>query len=220
MFKFRLAQVLMIIVIASGCNAAPTNTQITALPTQSAITRTAPPTFTPPPTRPVLITTPTVLSVTLPPGAARVQAFATDQAMQPTPRATVQFDPAQAMIPLRFEEFYAGYDIRTGLKFTDKLVALDGKQVVIEGYMAPPLKPALEFFVLTQVRLAFCPFCSTAAEWPNDIAMIYMPEGKEALSTTDPVRVRGRLEVGVNTDLETGMVSLVRIYADAVEIVQ
>lgn len=120
-------------------------------------------------------------------------------------------------VPLRFDEFYDGYNIRTGLILSDKLRSLDGAQVVIEGYMAPPLKPALDFFVLTRVRLAFCPFCTTAADWPDDIALVYLVNDT-MMTTTQPLRLTGRLELGPKVDAETGMVSIVRIYADSWEI--
>lgn len=152
----------------------------------------------------------------LPQGEPRKIAQATDTAFRPTPRNAVTFD--QNPVLLKFDEFYDDFDLRTGLVLSDKLVSLDGKQVIIEGYMAPPLKVRLDFFVLTRIRLQFCPFCSTAAEWPNDIALIYMPEGEEITAKTDAIRVHGRLEVGISQDLETGMVSLVRIYADEVEV--
>jgi hypothetical protein len=117
--------------------------------------------------------------------------------------------------PITFEEFYTRASIREGLKLSEKLLSLDGKKVVMRGYMAPPLKPELDFFVLTKVRLAFCPFCSTAAEWPDDIAVVYTPAPMK--STERAVAVEGTIEVGSKMDQETGMVSLVRIYADKVD---
>jgi len=118
--------------------------------------------------------------------------------------------------PLSFEEFYDGYSIREGLLLSEKLRGLDGKRVRIDGYMAPPLKAELDFFVLTRLRLAYCPFCSTAADWPDDIAVIYLLN--EPVRTTErPVSVEGTLELGSKRDEETGMVSLVRIYADRYE---
>ena len=47
---------------------------------------------------------------------------------------------------LQFTEFYQGGGAR-GLILSDKLVALHGQRVVMAGFMAPPLKPALDFFV-------------------------------------------------------------------------
>ncbi|MCK6577775.1 MAG: hypothetical protein L6Q98_06685 [Anaerolineae bacterium] len=159
--------------------------------------------------------TPTPLDLNLLEGQARAIAAATDAALQPTPRSVITFDSEPVRI--RFDEFYDGYNLRTGLLLSDKLVSLDGRQAVLEGYMAPPLKPELDYFVLTRVKLAFCPFCSTASDWPDDIALIYMPDGMSTVATDRPVRITGRLEIGQSVDQETGMVSLVRLYADLVE---
>ncbi|PZA07641.1 MULTISPECIES: hypothetical protein [unclassified Meiothermus] len=122
----------------------------------------------------------------------------------------------QAQSPLEFGELYSKTTIR-GVEFSPKLQALAGKRVVMQGWMAPPLKPKLDFFVLTKAPLATCPFCSTAADWPPDIVLVIMPPGRSAEPTTKRIQVTGRLEVGIKTDEDTGFVSLVRIYADGVE---
>jgi len=159
--------------------------------------------------------TPTPLARPLAQGDAAAVAAATDAALQPTPRTPITFD--QNPVPITFDEFYDGFDLRKGLQLSDKLVSLDGKDVAIEGYMAPPLKPELDYFVLTRIRLQVCPFCSTAAEWPDDIALVYVQDGP--ITTTErPLRLTGRMEVGASVDQETGMVSLVRIYASDVEV--
>src|SRR5262249_56041062 len=75
---------------------------------------------------------------------------------------------------LQFTEFYQGGGAR-GLILSDKLVALHGQRVVMAGFMAPPLKPALDFFVLTRVPLALCPFCASDAQWPQDIVFVRLP---------------------------------------------
>jgi hypothetical protein len=160
--------------------------------------------------------TPQPLENDLPLGSAMQIAAATDIAIQPTPRSPIVFDTA--IVPITFDEFYDGYNLRTGLVLSDKLVSLDGGTVTIDGYMAPPLKPELDYFVLTRVRLAFCPFCSTAGDWPDDIALVYLVDSNTT-ATDKPVRVTGRMEVGASIDQETGMVSLVRVYAEALEII-
>jgi len=148
------------------------------------------------------------------PGEARAMALATDTVMVPEIEEPLTFDVDP--VPLVFDEFYSGFSIRTGLQASDKLKSLDGQRVVIEGYVAPPLKPRLDFFVLTKIQLAFCPFCSTDVEWPDDIALVYLPE-QQIISSEFPVRVTGTLEIGSNIDAETGMVSLVRVYSENME---
>jgi hypothetical protein len=159
--------------------------------------------------------TPTPLDNNLAAGNAMDIAAATDTMIQVTPREPLTFD--QSPVQIAFDEFYDGYSIRHGLQLSDKLTSLDGLDVTMEGYMAPPLKPELDYFVLTRVRLAFCPFCSTAGDWPDDIALVYLLE--ETMTATEyPIRITGRMEVGMSVDAETGMVSLVRIYANDVEV--
>ncbi|MCC6616851.1 MAG: hypothetical protein IT320_25485 [Anaerolineae bacterium] len=138
--------------------------------------------------------------------------------MRPEVQHLITFD--ESPVSIRFDEFYNGYNLRTGLVLSDKLLSLDGQTVQIAGYMAPPLKPELDYFVLTRIRLAFCPFCSTGADWPDDIALIYLNNDDTTVATDHPMRVTGRMEIGASIDHETGMVSLVRIYADNLEIIQ
>jgi len=120
---------------------------------------------------------------------------------------------------LSFEDLYSRVTVR-GVEFSPRLKSLDGKRVVMEGYMAPPLKPRVTFFVLTKLPLATCPFCSSAADWPPDIVLVILPKGREVEPVTSRIRVLGRLEIGVKEDPETGFVSLVRIYAEKVEVVR
>lgn len=218
----RLVSILLLALATTACSGNSSDiARVTSIPEQAAVS-TATPT-------PILRATVTPLgrdmsvnasvtpytSVNLPQGNAMLQAQATDAAFQPTPRTPVPFDSFP--VALTFDEFYDGYNIRYGLILSDKLTSLDGQQIVMEGYMAPPLKPELDYFVLTRVRLAFCPFCSNASDWPDDIALVYLPN-QTTTATQSPVRITGRIEIGASTDAETGMVSLVRIYADRLEI--
>lgn len=164
--------------------------------------------------------TPTPRTAGLQRGESRAIALATDTAMQPTPRAEVAFAEDNGPVSLAFSEFYDGFHPRYGLVLSDKLVSLDGMEVTLEGYMAPPLKPALDWFVVTRIPLALCPFCSTDADWPNDIALAYMPDGEEVIATEKPLRLTGTLQVGISEDAETGMVSLVRLYVEDYETVE
>lgn len=222
---------LLILLVAVGCGA-ETNTiqRVTSIPSVAeqplstpvaivasstvapAVQATLPP--SPSSIDDVSDATSTPLSNNLAEGDAREIALATDAALRPTPRNPLTFD--QSPVPITFDEFYDGYNIRTGLMLSDMLLSLDGDSVQIDGYMAPPLKPELDYFVLTRIRLSFCPFCSTAADWPDDIALVYMQSGTTT-ATLLPIRITGRIEIGQSVDQETGMVSLVRIYADQLE---
>jgi len=119
---------------------------------------------------------------------------------------------AQAAEPasLRFDQLYKSFGVR-GLEFSDALIGLKGKPVVMHGYMAPPLKPESRFFVLTGQPLALCPFCQSDADWPADIVVVYLRKAAPLVGGGDPVIVTGRIEIGSWTDPETGFVSQVRI---------
>ena len=120
--------------------------------------------------------------------------------------------PAEGSEFLRFDEMY-GKVSSLGIELSEKLESLEGKTVVMHGFMAPPLKPTLNFFVLTRVPMSICPFCSSDADWPWDIVLVYLKKPVTALPFDRPIRVEGYLELGTKVDGETGFVSLVRINA-------
>lgn len=111
---------------------------------------------------------------------------------------------------LKFSELYKSFGIR-GLEFSDKLVALAGQRVTLKGFMAPPLKPETNFFVLTREPVALCPFCSSDAEWPVDIVVVYLAGSATPTAFSSAIAVTGTLEVGSKTDAATGFVSQIRL---------
>jgi hypothetical protein len=156
----------------------------------------------------------------------------------PTPNAPIQNTPLSTLPPfgkvtpaervetrpntnngepvvLRFVDFYAP---NSNTQLSEKMLAAKDKTVKIVGYMAPPLKPDLDFFVLTKIRLAVCPFCSKEAEWPNDIILVTLANGKTFQQTEEPLVVIGKLEVGGQLDKETGFYSLLRLRAENIDV--
>jgi len=111
---------------------------------------------------------------------------------------------------LSFDELYGKIGV-FGLEFSSKVLELDGQQVRITGFMAPPLKAEADFFVLGSAPMAICPFCSSDADWPDDIVVVYLKKKQTFERTTGMIVVRGRLEHGSWTDPETGFVSLLRL---------
>jgi hypothetical protein len=118
--------------------------------------------------------------------------------------------PARAAVPLTFDELYATQGV-LGLKFTEKVKSLSGQDVVMRGFMAPPLKAEAKFFVLTEIPMALCPFCSSDADWPDNIVVVYLDEKQTFVQPNAPIDVDGTLEFGSWTDPETGFVSLLRL---------
>jgi len=114
--------------------------------------------------------------------------------------------PARAGELLTFADIAAADD-----QYTDKARKLAGTMVQMHGYMAPPLKPEIDFFVLTSLPTAICPFCDAAASWPDDIVLVQLSRPVRALAYDRLLEVSGTLEIGIQTDAATGFVSLVRL---------
>lgn len=87
----------------------------------------------------------------------------------------------------------------------------EGTRVAVTGYMAPPLKANTNFFVLTKRPMAVCPFCETEAEWPDDILAVYARRIYDPVPFNREIVTEGELDLGTETDEETGFVSRVRI---------
>ncbi|GLI04208.1 hypothetical protein YDYSG_02380 [Paenibacillus tyrfis] len=151
---------------------------------------------------------------------AAEQAAADQSAKQAKAAATKNIVKEAGKTPvLTFEDLYSEMTVR-GVKLSDQVNQLAGKKVEMTGFMAPPLTVKVNFFVLTKVALTVCPFCSTDADWPTDIVVVFMPKGKDVTPTEHQVKVTGTLSVGSQTDEETGFVSLIRINADNVEVLK
>jgi hypothetical protein len=90
--------------------------------------------------------------------------------------------------------------------------------VALEGFMAPPLKPRVEWFMLTRYPMQTCPYCSDGADWPPDVVLVIVQDGRrlDARPHTDRLRIVGRLELGLESDVEAG-ISLIRIVDARVE---
>ena len=104
-----------------------------------------------------------------------------------------------------------------GLVFSDTLNSLNGSEVTMTGFMAPPLKPSINFFVLTETPMAVCPFCSTDADWPYNMVVVYVNGSVDALPYDQEVTVTGTLDLGSYMDGDTGFVSQVRLLDATVE---
>jgi len=118
-----------------------------------------------------------------------------------------------------FDEMYSSISSR-GIVISDKLKKSVGTKVSMVGFMAPPLTPTINFFVLTREPMSICPFCSSDADWPSDIVVVKLSEPVKALPYDRPIRVTGILELGTAVDAETGFVSLVRIVSEKLEVVK
>lgn len=113
---------------------------------------------------------------------------------------------AATMPILKFRDMYS-----RGTQLSDAATALVGQRISMVGYMAPPLKPEVKFFVLTKLPMATCPFCNDATDWPTDLVVAYSDDPLQVVRFSDAIRVEGTFETGVFTDPDTGFVSLARL---------
>ncbi|RWR52908.1 hypothetical protein EOW65_00085 [Sinirhodobacter ferrireducens] len=125
--------------------------------------------------------------------------------------ATLTARPALAgAAALSFDELYASFS-PLGLEFSDKVKALTGQEVRIRGFMAPPLRAEAKFFVLTQIPMALCPFCSSDADWPDNIVVVYLDHRQTFTQPNRTIEVTGVLDRGAWVDPDTGFVSQLRL---------
>lgn len=120
---------------------------------------------------------------------------------------------------LRFADFFVGptYEegvgMRPDLTLSPKVQALNGKQVEIVGYMDGLLPPDGMYFMILKEPQLTCPFHTVSFDWAG-FAAVFVADPVDYVD--GPVRVTGRLEVGMKTD-DMGLVSFVRIYGAEVE---
>ena len=103
------------------------------------------------------------------------------------------------------------YDEASASQFSADALALAGKPVEIWGYMAPPLKVNLDFFILSDFPTETCPFCASEEDWIETIVFIRMRQAEELHTADSMIWTKGILDLGPATDPETGFVSRVRL---------
>lgn len=107
--------------------------------------------------------------------------------------------------PLKLRDLYEGRD------FSKLARDLEGQTVTVDGYMAPPLKADIRFFVLTKIPMAVCPFCETEAEWPDNILAVYTRRDFNVAPFNRGIEATGTLSLGSFRDPDTGFLSMVRL---------
>ncbi|MBB4122361.1 hypothetical protein [Martelella radicis] len=121
------------------------------------------------------------------------------------------FRPAlAATAELNFDELYGSFS-PLGLEFSDKVKELTGEKIAIRGFMAPPLKAEAQFFVLSEIPMTLCPFCSSDADWPENIVVVYLDRKQTFVQPNQMIEVTGTLDRGSWVDPETGFVSQLRL---------
>lgn len=131
------------------------------------------------------------------------------RAEQPTEQGTEQLTEqpsGEPSGPIKVRDLYA-----KDRSFSDLVQSSLGERMTVRGFMAPPLKAESRFFVLTARPMTTCPFCSTEADWPDDIVAVYTKRTVRTIAFNIDIEVRGRLVDGAYTDPETRFVSLLRL---------
>lgn len=109
---------------------------------------------------------------------------------------------------IKMGDLYASADTTD---YSAQAKLFNGTPVALDGFMAPPLKADARFFVLGTEPMLVCPFCDAAAKWPNNIVLVYPKNGLHIVDYDQLITVTGMLDVGVDTDKDTGFVSKVRL---------
>ncbi|MDO9415599.1 hypothetical protein [Pararhizobium sp.] len=126
------------------------------------------------------------------------------------PLVTLPHPAMAAPTTISFDDLYGKVSV-LGLEFSDKVKTLTGKPITMSGFMAPPLKAEADFFVLTEIPMSICPFCSTDSDWPDNIVVVYLDEKQTFVQAGTRIDVSGTLEMGSWTDPQTGFLSRLRI---------
>jgi hypothetical protein len=106
---------------------------------------------------------------------------------------------------LKWSGLYDGSD------FSEQAKLFNGQRVELTGYLAPPLKVDSKFFVLGDLPMNMCPFCTEADQWPTNILLVYPSDRVESPPYDRPVIVAGELDLGDVLDDETKFFSRIRL---------
>lgn len=119
---------------------------------------------------------------------------------------------------LGFDDLFATTGL-FGIEIAEPATALAGQRVRMGGYMSPSLQPEAGYFVLSRAPLPNCPFCDTAASWPDDIVLVMLRvPGVDIDQPSTHIQVSGVLALGEAPPPEPGLVAGARL-TDAVWIV-
>jgi len=108
--------------------------------------------------------------------------------------------------PIRLRDLY-----NRDMSFSALALSHEGERITIAGFMAPPLKAESQFFVLTKMPMAVCPFCEPGMPWPDDILAVYAKRVVNFIPFNVPIQTTGVLELGDYVDPELGFYSKVRL---------
>lgn len=94
---------------------------------------------------------------------------------------------------------------------SDKFWDLQGETVTIKGYMGEVLSFDKNWFLLIPAPGAECPFDNGDETYWNKIMMVFVPSDSKLRYTSNPIELKGSLDVGIKID-ESGYKTMFRIF--------
>jgi hypothetical protein len=109
---------------------------------------------------------------------------------------------------LTWDEFFDNGDQTTP---SEKFWNLKGQQVTIDGFMGEVLSLDGGWFLLIPAPGAECPFDNGDESYWNKIMIVFVKDKKDLRFTHGPLRLKGRLDVGIKVD-ESNYKTMFRLY--------
>ncbi|WP_034672082.1 hypothetical protein [Ectobacillus panaciterrae] len=133
------------------------------------------------------------------------QAAATQQApaIAPAPQ-----EAAGEATSINWDDFFDNGD---QTKPSKKFAGMNGKKVVMEGYMGELISMKGGWFLLIPQPGAECPFCSNDQSYWNRIMIVFVKEPNHLRLIPGKVRVTATLDVGAKQD-QSGYTTMFRLY--------
>ncbi|MEK8126397.1 hypothetical protein WMW72_00555 [Paenibacillus filicis] len=156
-------------------------------------------------------TPPATAAVKAPEQAAAPQSGQTPPAVKAEAPAAGQGAKAESGPPkIKWQDFFDDdKQNRPAEKFWD--LSEQHKTVQINGYMGEVLSFDKHWFLLIPQPGAECPFDNGDETYWNKIMMVFVPDDVKLRYTSGPLKITGRLDVGIKVD-ESGYKTMFRLY--------
>lgn len=136
-----------------------------------------------------------------------------DQQPQQNPQSEQEKWKASLKNYLTWDGFFENGDQTTP---SEKFWDLKGQQVMIDGFMGEILSLDGGWFLLIPAPGAECPFDNGNESYWNKIMIVFVKDKKDLRFTTGPLRLKGRLDVGIKVD-ESNYKTMFRLYDATLE---
>ncbi|MGG1520189.1 hypothetical protein ABE504_32765, partial [Paenibacillus oryzisoli] len=151
--------------------------------------------------------------------ASPAPAAGTAAAPSPTAAPTSKPLASPAATPVPAAPAYTGNEITWDQFFdsekqdtpSNRFWDLSGKTVEIKGFMGEVLSFDKHWFLLIPKPGAECPFDNGDETYWNKIMIVFVPEGVKLRYMSGPLKITGRLDVGIKLD-ESGYKTMFRLY--------